>query len=164
MTIIAERAGVAVGSIYNYFENKEVLIFELYQHLENKIYPVILDGYSLEKPIEERFIHLGTTLLRFFTDNPLVFRYIEQFFNSPYGVASRRDKLVEKRDDRNVYRELFEDGVSQQVMKNLPLPMLFALSIGPLFAAARNHILNFVMLDDILIARTIEACWDSVRI
>jgi TetR/AcrR family transcriptional regulator, repressor of fatR-cypB operon len=163
MATIAERAGVGAGTIYRHFENKDVLINELYCDLEERIYPAILDGYALEKPIRERFLHLGAALLRYFIENPLDFRYLEQFHNSPYGVEFRRDKLLGKKEGCDVFRNLFEDGVTQQVMKDFPLVILFALSFGPLLAVARDHILGFITMDEQLIAGTIEACWDGIR-
>ncbi|MEI6702800.1 MAG: TetR/AcrR family transcriptional regulator [Deltaproteobacteria bacterium] len=163
MAIIAERAHVGAGTIYRYFENKDVMITELYQGVENRLYPVILEKYSVDKPIRERFIHLGTTLLRYFIENPIDFRYLEQFHNSPYGVAYRRDKILGKAEGRDVFMQLFEAGISQQVIKDLSLVILFALAFGPLLAVARDHILGFVGLDEILINRTIEACWDGIK-
>ena len=62
-----------------------------------------------------------------------------------------------------MYRELFEDGVSQQVIKDLPLSVLFALAFGPLLIVARDHILGFVLLDETTIARIVEACWDGLK-
>jgi TetR/AcrR family transcriptional regulator, repressor of fatR-cypB operon len=163
MAMIAERAGVGAGTIYRYFENKDVLITELYRELEERLYTVITEGYATEKPFRERFLHLGTALLRFFIRNPLDFRYLEQFHNSPYGTELRRDKIMGKKGGCDVFRELFEDGASQQVMKDLPLTILFALAFGPLLAVARDHILGFISLDDALISRTVEACWDGIR-
>jgi AcrR family transcriptional regulator len=163
MAIIANRAGVAAGTIYRYFENKDVLINELYREVEEKLYVVLLEGYATEIPFRERFLHLGTTLLRYFIENPLDFKYLEQFHNSPYGVEFRRDKFLGKKEGCDVFRELFEDGVSRQIVKDLPLVILFALAFGPLLAVARDHILRFVTLDDSLIDRTIEACWDGIR-
>ena len=163
MAIIAERAHVGAGTIYRYFANKDVMITELYQGVENRLYPVILKNYSVDKPIRERFIHLGTTLLRYFIENPIDFRYLEQFHNSPYGVAYRRDKILGKAEGRDVFMQLFEAGISQQVIKDLSLVILFALAFGPLLAVARDHILGFVGLDEILINRTIEACWDGIK-
>lgn len=43
MASIADRAGVGAGTIYRYFENKDVLITELYRELEERIYPVITE-------------------------------------------------------------------------------------------------------------------------
>lgn len=163
MAMIAERAGVGAGTIYRYFENKDVMINELYQDLEDRSYPVIQQGYIPEKSIRERFIHLCTSLLHYFIENPLDFRFLEQFFNSPYGVEHRRDKIMGKKGGCDVFHELFEDGISQQVMKDLPIVILFDLAFGPILAVARDHILGFIALDEVLITWTVEACWDGVR-
>ncbi len=163
MAMIADRAGVGAGTIYRYFENKDVLIAELHRELEEKMTAAVGKGYSKEMPIRVRFLHLGTSLLKYFIENPLEFRYLEQFHNSPYGVDYRRDKILGKQEGCNIFRDLFEDGVSQQVMKDLPLVILFALAFGPLLAVARDHILGFIALDEVLIVWTIEACWDGVR-
>lgn len=163
MAMIADTAGVGAGTIYRYFENKDVLIGSLYQDLEERMYPIILEGYASDRPIRERFLHLGTALLRYFIENPLDFRYLEQFHNSPYGADYRRDKILGAKDGCDVFRELFEEGIAQHVVKELPLPILFALAFGPLLAVARDHILGFVILDQVLITWTIEACWDGIR-
>lgn len=164
MAMIAEQAGVAAGTIYRYFENKDVLIIELYQGIEDKVQRSLMDGYTAEAPFRARFLHLGTALLRYFIEHPLDFRYVEQFHNSPYGVAVRRDKIMGNREGGcNAFKELFEQGLAQQVLKDFQLVILFDLAFGPLLAVARDHILGFVQLDESMIERTIEACWDAVR-
>jgi len=164
MAMIAEQAGVGAGTIYRYFENKDVLINELFREIESRLYPVLLDGYELQKTIDERFLHLGSAMLRYFIENPLDFKYLEQFFNSPFGVVYRRDKLMGKKGECDVFRELFEEGISGQVIKDIPLVILFALAFGPLLAVARDHILDFIQLDEHLIKLTVNACWDSVKL
>ncbi|PLX98377.1 MAG: TetR family transcriptional regulator [Desulfuromonas sp.] len=163
MAMIAERAGVGAGTIYRYFENKDVLIAELYRDLEGRITPFLLEGYDEQRPIHERFIHLGSALLHYFIRNPLDFRYLEQFHNSPYGVEFRREKLLGKQDNDDAYQKLFADAIAQQMAKDLPLAVLFALAFGPLISAARDHILGFIDLDGALITRIIEACWDAIK-
>lgn len=163
--MIADRAGVAAGTIYRYFENKDVLINELYLELESKINASTLIGYSTEMPFRERFIHLVDGLLRFFIENPREFKFLEQFHNSPYGVAFRRDRMLGQAETEGcgMYCDLFRQGVAQQVIKELPLPLLFDLSFGPIISAARNHVLGFIQLDDGLIRQIAEACWDSLK-
>lgn len=163
MALIAERAGVGAGTIYHYFENREILIRELYKEIEAEMIPFITEGYSDKVPFRARFLHLASRLLRYFIEYPLHFRYLEQFHNSPYGVAFRRDQLFGNERHCNVFRELFEQGMAQQVLKDFPLPMLFALVFGPLLIVVRDHILGFIKLDESLITRTVEACWDTVR-
>lgn len=164
MAMIAKQAGVGAGTIYRYFENKDVLIAELYRELEERFYPVVTAGYNPKAPIKDRFLHLGAGLLRYFIANPLDFRYLEQFHNSPYGAAHRRDKILGVKGGCDIYRELFEEGIAERAVKDhLPLPILFSLAFGPLLAIARDHILGFVVLDDTLLMQSVEACWDGVK-
>jgi len=163
VSAIAERASVGAGTIYRYFANKDILINELFQELHNKICTRLLEGYEVGTPFRERFLYLSTKLLQYFITNPQEFRYLEQYHNSPYGVAYRRDKFFGNGGERAPFRLLFEEGVSQQVMKDLPLVVLFALAFGPLLAVARDHILGFVVLEDPLLVQTMEACWDSIK-
>jgi hypothetical protein len=140
-----------------------VLITELYRELEGKIKGLILEGYSTERPIRERYLHLYSALLRYFIAFPLHFRYVEQYHNSPYGVACHRDKILGESDRQDVFRDLFEDGLAQQVVKDLPILILFSLAFGPLLTVVRDHILGFIDLNDTLIERITEACWDGVK-
>jgi len=78
-------------------------------------------------------------------------------------VVHRRDKISGEADDKDIYRKLFEEGLSRQVIKDLPLVMLFSLAFGPLISVARDHILGFVSLDDDLIVKIIAACWDGLK-
>jgi AcrR family transcriptional regulator len=163
MAMVAEKAEVGTGTIYHYFESKEALINELYQELEKKVIAMFWEGYPISKPIRERFIHLATVLLKYFIAHPLYFRYMEQYYNSPYGVSLRRDKILSKTEDRDIFKNLFEEGIAQQVIKDLPLVMLSALAFGPLVALVRDHTLGFIILDATLISQTVEACWDGIK-
>ena len=163
MAMVAERADVGAGTIYHYFESKEALIKELYRELEEKVTVTLWEGNPISMPIRERFIHLWTVLLKYFMAHPLCFRYMQQYHNSPYGVSLRREKMLTKADDRDIFKKLFEEGISQKVIKGLPLSMLSALAFGPLISMARDHILGFTRLDDHLIAKTVKACWDGIK-
>jgi len=163
-SLIAERAGVAAGTIYRYFENKDMLILELYRELETKINTALLDGYSLDNPFRERFHSSGYRPAEFFQFyTPKNFKYVEQFHNSPYGVVFRRDRFMGQSEDCGIYVELFKQGIKQQVLKNLPLAVLCDLAFGPIISVARNHILGFVQLDEKLTAQIAAACWDALK-
>jgi AcrR family transcriptional regulator len=163
MAEIAAKAGVAAGTIYRYFETKEVLITELHRELEGKIVAVLQGGYPAGRPIRERFLHLIRGLIRYLLDHPLHFRYMEQYFNSPYGVSLHRDRLLGKSGNHDILMDIFELGIEQQVLKELPKAALFSLAFGPLIALMRDHILGFIVLDDPLIVKITEACWDAIK-
>ena len=162
MAMIAERAGVGAGTIYRYFSNKDFLINDLYREIEEKLIRVLEQGYPADKSFRERFQHIGKRLLHHFMNNPHEFRYLEQFHNSPFGVAVRRDKILGKGNSHGIIHTFFAEGVTQHMIKDLPLAVLFALAFGPLISVARDHTLGFISLDDSLIARTVEACWQAI--
>lgn len=163
MSMIANKAGVGAGTIYIYFENKDVLINEIYREVEKKVATAVQEGYSVSQPIKERFIYLWTALLRYFIKNPLHFRYIEQYHNSPYGVSLRRDKVMGKTEGSNILEELFKKGVSQQAIKDIPIIMLFALAFAPLLSLARDHTLGLIKMKDAHIVKAAAACWEAIE-
>jgi AcrR family transcriptional regulator len=144
------------GTIYRYFESKDVLITELRRELEEKISATLREGYPVERPLRERFLYLIRELLRHFKANPLDFRYMEQYFNSPYGVSMHRDRVLGKSGKHDIVMEIFKEGISQQILKDLPVLVLFSLAFGPLLSLMRDHIFGFVTLDDPLIKQITE--------
>jgi len=163
MAEIAEKAGVAAGTIYRYFENKDVLITELHRELEDRIMAILQEGYPSGRSLRERFLYLNQRLLRYFIERPLHFRYMEQYFNSPFGITMHRDKLLGKSGNPDLLREIFEEGISRQILKDFPVVVLFSLAFGPMIILMRDHILGFITLDDSLIRRITEASWDAIK-
>ena len=166
MSEIAEKADVAAGTIYRYFENKDVLINELFQEIEDKMMEVLLGNYPLGKPVKEQFFYVFGELCRYLLTHPLHFRYMEQYFNSPYGISKRRDKLLGKNinhDGHDTLTGIFKEGISQQILKDLPIIVLSSLAIGPMLYVIRDHTLGFVELEESLIRQITEACWDAIK-
>ena len=162
MAMIAERAGVGAGTIYRYFESKDALIVEVFSELERTVVESLMQGYSVDRPLRDRFIHLSTWIIRYFVDHAIHFRFIEQYMNSPYGVTLRRERLLGKARDIDLFRHLLQEGIDRRALKDLPLTLQFALAFGPILSLLRDHILGFLELDDVLIQKAAEACWDGV--
>jgi TetR/AcrR family transcriptional regulator, repressor of fatR-cypB operon len=163
MAMIADRAKVTAKTIYCYFESKDELAIEVFNHLENKMNTLILDGYTTGRPIKERFVFLGSSLLRYFIENPRDFKYLEWHYNSPYCMAYRWAEVLGKKGGRDRCRELFEEGISEKVIKDYPLSFLLTLAFGHLLEIARDHVFGLIKLDDYLIALFVEACWECFR-
>jgi AcrR family transcriptional regulator len=164
MAMIADKAGVGAGTIYRYFEGKDALIIELYRELEAKLLTYLKEGYSAADPTRDRFLHVGAAVLRYFIASPLHFRYMEQYMNSPFGIALKRDRLLGQSDEGDLFfKSIFEEGMAQKVLKELPIFVHFALTFGPLIVLIRDHILGLISLDDARIMQITEASWDGVK-
>lgn len=159
-SMIADRAGVSVGTIYRYFKNKDELIHALYEHLEQRQRTVILKGYSERLPFRERYFHLCRNTYRYLMENPLEFSFVEQYNPSPYGVTSIRQKLDSYVEP---FHALFKQGVEEQIIKELPLMLLFDLTFGPMINAIMDNNSGLLTLDEPIIERAIGATWDAVK-
>lgn len=166
-SMIAIRAGVGTGTIYRYFADKDQLIKEVYKDVETRLNAVLMLHYPAGKSIRLRLDHYFTGMLGFFIAHPMEFKFIGQFFDSPYGVALRRDKIFSQSSDNGdgceTIRCLFESGIAEGVIKDLPIVILFALFIGSLISVTRDHILGFIEFDPVLLQKITDACWDAIK-
>ncbi|MGP8155091.1 MAG: TetR/AcrR family transcriptional regulator [Smithella sp.] len=163
MSMIAEKAGVGAGTIYIYFKSKDVLINEINRTLEKNLLMVIKKDYSSNKDIKKRFFHLGKTAITYFINNPVHFRFIEQYFNSPYGESLQRERIFGRNKEFDIFRKLIEQGIKEKAIKDLPVFMHFALSFGPIVVLVRDHVLGLIELKAARINQAIEALWDAMK-
>ena len=164
--MIAAEAGVGAGTLYRYFADKDALIVAVHREVETRLNEWLQKDYPLGQSIRRRLDHYFIGLLRFFIDHPLEFKFLGQFYDSPYGVELRRDKIFSKPvgdSGCETIRGLLEQGVAEGIIKDLPLVLLFALFIGALTSAVRDHTHGFIDLDDGLQRRLADAFWDAIR-
>jgi AcrR family transcriptional regulator len=60
---IAKRAGIAEGTLFTYFANKEELLNELYLELKIEVYKRLNDGFPHEASLERRAWHIWSSFL-----------------------------------------------------------------------------------------------------
>ncbi|MBI5439851.1 MAG: TetR/AcrR family transcriptional regulator [Deltaproteobacteria bacterium] len=162
MALLAEKAGVGAGTIYRYFADKDAVIAACYQDLEKRFHEVVMEEYPEGRPVRERFLHVASAVARHLVEAPRDLRFLQQFHDSPYGAQVRREKIFGN-GDKDLVRDLFEEARAQQIIKDLPLPLCFALAFAPLVNICRDHALGFLELDERLIGETVEACWDALK-
>jgi AcrR family transcriptional regulator len=162
MAMIAQKAGVASGTIYVYFKSKEELIDALYQQMDAAYQEELQSGYPAHKSIKERFIYIGVTSMNYFLSHPRRFRYLQQFHNSPYGAAQRREKMS-RFDTPDIIRGLFEEGIAKGVLKDLPPIVMLSMVFGSMVNVARDHVFELIRLDESQMKQVFEACWDCIK-
>jgi TetR/AcrR family transcriptional regulator, repressor of fatR-cypB operon len=162
MSMIAETAGVGTGTIYVHFENKEALISAVYREVAKEIVNAVQVSYPMSLSFRERFLYLSTVVLKHLVRNPILFLFVEQFLSSPYSIRVR-GRLLGKAEEFDFFQMFFQEGISGGVLKDLPVLMHFALAFGPAMSLCRDHIRGLVHLDDAMILKAAEACWDAIQ-
>jgi len=169
---IAKRAGVGVGSIYRYFADKDEMIHAIHARLEDRLHQALDEGLNKEVQGRELFIEMISLLVRHFVANPLEFKFLEQYYNSPYGIEKMREKFLEDPENPNPclnderdkpFFDLLTKGRGT-LTKDLPVPLLHALAFGPVIFLTRDILNGFVELNDGLLHGFAEGCWDAIKL
>lgn len=166
---IARQAGVGVGSIYRYFADKDELIHAIHAQLEERMHLALAAEITEDLANRDLFIQLVKVLVRHLAGNPLEFKFLEQYFNSPYGIEKMREKFLEDADaclcsdQEKPFFNLLSEGRGITI-KDLPVPMIHSLAFGPIIFLVRNILSGFVELNDDLLQEFAEGCWDAIKI
>ena len=165
---IAAKAGVGEGSIYRHFKDKEDLIHQVFRDVASQMSKAILLNHNPEAPIREQYLRLSFNTFNFLLENPKPQAFLEQYFNSPFGISHKRDMMVvnkDKTDSDEIHpvNALLQSAIDQQIVKKLPLPVLIALTFGPIMFLVRDVSSGLFNLDSRTIQKTVEACWDAVK-
>jgi AcrR family transcriptional regulator len=84
MPLIAKQSGVATGTLYIYFKNKDDLIHALYKEIKKHFGATIFIGFSPELPVEEGLRVIWENSLRYVVSNFPEQVFLQQFIASPY--------------------------------------------------------------------------------
>jgi len=91
---ISKDAGVATGTLFNYFPTKEDLINSLYFEVKGRLSRSIKEGIDAETTFQGRMKKLWSNFIRFGVNNPEEFLFIEQFSSSPYITKITREEVM----------------------------------------------------------------------
>lgn len=157
-TQIAKQAGVASGTLFFHFKSKEELIHELYREVRGRIEVELREPVGAASSLRERLLCSLEKLLLFLLNNPQEFKFIEQYYFSPF---SERELL--RIEEHNIIHHLLIQARDQQIVKDAPLLVLEALVFGPITALAKEHANRGVDIDEEICRLTIQACWDGIK-
>ncbi|MDO3383615.1 TetR/AcrR family transcriptional regulator [Gilvimarinus algae] len=172
MKQLAERAGVAAGTIYLYFRDKEDLIRQLYQDIISEVARRVFVDHDTSLPLYEQYRRMMLNLWTFHLECPEIMLSKVQFDSMPPDLLfGQRGKemavLLDQRDDvLDVFKpmmELYQRGRDSGELKPFSDEMLSALCIDPVCALAREHYLGLLHINEEQLSAVIDATWDAIR-
>ncbi|MBK7581350.1 MAG: TetR/AcrR family transcriptional regulator [Myxococcales bacterium] len=157
---IAKRAGVAAGTIYHYFDSKEVLVNTLFRTWKMAIAQRVFTKFPHEAGAREQFRVMWHEMIAFARENPSAFAFIELHNHASYlDDESRAVDGTLKGFARSVIQQAQTDGL----LKPLDATVLMELVFGAFVGMMRAHWEGRFELNDDVIAQAEQACWDTVR-
>jgi AcrR family transcriptional regulator len=159
--MIAEKAQVGAGTIYRYFENKEVLLNSLFRECVGQIIQALSDGFPESASVREQFHHIFHRLTRFGQENNEALTFIDSHMDPRLLDEKSQSKFVELLD---FLRRFLKRGQQQGIIVQLPPDALIPLFYGPivkLFLVIRDGDLKQT---DELFAGVEECCWNALKV
>jgi len=162
MADVAQRAGVAVGSIYRHFPSKESLGNAVYQLWKGRALSAIVAAVDPDAPSRTAFAQMWRAFARFAAEHPDAFAFLEYQQHEAYldsaGQATAHKVMA-------FVRDFIVRGQQAGELRSAPPDMLIALAYGALVGFTRDGRAGAPpsAADPALVTAAEEAVWAMLR-
>ena len=159
MSAIAKEAGTGMGTIYNYYATKEELINAIYLFIKEDEVKQIMRPFA-EESIKKQFDHFYGAMIRYLLDNPLHFRFMDQFHNSPIILETSREEGAKS---FSPILQLLLKGQEQGIVKGIGFEELLQFLNGGVMGFVRWIHTSGKQLTQTLIDNQLRIAWDAIK-
>ncbi|MBA3292538.1 MAG: TetR/AcrR family transcriptional regulator [Geodermatophilaceae bacterium] len=151
---LARRAGVAAGTIYVHYADKDSLILTVYAEVKRDLGMAAAAGWESGVPPEKRFLGAWHRVHAHLVERPERARFLLQLEASPYA------RVVHEIDDEVAGIWSAMTASLGDILVDLPADVLYNLALGPavsLAAGAAGSPVDVSTLDTVA-----RGCWRSI--
>ncbi len=158
MSAIAKAAGTGMGTIYNYFPNKELLINEIYINIKAEEKSVFPD-FDAEGSIKTQFEAYFSAIIDFFITHPSYFKFMEQLQASPIITAESR---TEGKKSVAPVHQLLEKGKEEGIIKPIEMDEMLMFIGGAILSYLRWYFSQSDAVESSL-QNQLQMVWDAIK-
>jgi AcrR family transcriptional regulator len=131
---IAKEAGVSPATVYIYFENKEVMLQDIYREYSEEIFDYLLNRVRQEMEGRQLIEILIRSYYNYIQENEEIFHFVDQFSNCPSlaGGCSGIEGICK-------ITNLIGEMKRRHIIKDYSDDNLFAVIFYPVKSIAVNH-------------------------
>lgn len=156
---IADKAGIAAGTIYHYFDSKEALVNALYRTWKSAVSQRVFTAFPQAAPVREQFRVMWHEMVAFAIGEPDAFAFIELHNHASYLDA---ESLAIDRTIKDFTAAVITRAQRDGLVKPLDARVLMELVFGAFVGMMRAHWEGRIALGDDVIAAAEQACWDAI--
>ena len=160
MAAIAREAGLATGTLYVYFKSKEELMVALYEQAKTSTTASLMHGDDPGAPFRSRFQRMWMNWLDHRLTHYAQVVFIEQYYNSPWFSDVSRSLSARLSQG---WMAVFEAAKSQQIVKDVPTPMLIGSFAGSVRETANLLRAGTLADSNATRATAFGLCWDGIK-
>ncbi|MCR8849852.1 TetR family transcriptional regulator [Rossellomorea sp. SC111] len=159
--MIASSAGVGAGTIYRYFENKEVLGNTIFQEYVKIFTETVENAFPYEQSIRDQFHHIFQSMIQFTKEQSQALYFIRTH-SSAHFLNEESHTCFEEL--LNLFKCFFDSGKEKKVIKNLPSTALIAILYGAFLELQRLVRIGELEPDTSMLSDVEDSMWDAVRL
>ena len=160
MKLLADHAGIAAGTIYRYFENKDDMINQLHLHIKQEIVATIFTGVDDSLSEKEKYSLFWRNAYHSALKNPNRVITISMLCLRPNAEGNEIFTA-----DENLFAPLinfYAKGIREQRFYDFPITVLIALSFESAINMAKKVMSKSIKLDEALIEQIIDVSWNAI--
>ncbi len=163
MNNLAKEAGIAIGTIYIYFKDKEELINALYVFLLNQEASQTLPIVEASLPLQEKLAKICFQYLKHSLAYPAHAIFYEQYIRSPYYTNNPSIQALEDALFHPFFQEI-QQGQQQGLIKTLDIELLISMVCGSLEALAKHFTQQPDILSEEYWKQLFPVIWDGIKL
>jgi len=158
---IAREAGVSNGTLFHYYKTKDELVVVLYIYIKTKLTGCIDSARIEGETIKATFKRMFISSMYWALENPIEFRYSQQFHSSPYLSMVSHEEILKQ---TKYLMDFMQEAIDARVLKPLPIDLLFTLISNHIYGI--NEYLIATKMDEAkqkeLIEQSFDLIWDMI--
>ncbi len=160
MSVVAKTAGVATGTLYTYFKDKNDLINALFRDLKRSKMKVVFEGYDPEAPFYDGFKVLWMNYLQAGLDEPARNLFIDQYKNSKH---LDEESLTMSENYYVPFYTYLDQAKKQGFIRNIPSHLIAAQLLGGAKEIAKLYFDKPEEISKKEIDHCFEMAWNSIK-
>lgn len=155
---IASEAGVATGTLFHHFKNKEELVNALYLDVKAGIAEAMGSGIEEIEDDKGKIHHAWTNFIAWSMNNSELFKFNMRFCESPVITKNTKQQLAE--ETFRFLSEILRESLQNQNLRKLPIDFLASLGTSLLSRTAQYFIEHPDMISEpAVVDEAFEAFW-----
>lgn len=157
---IADRARVAAGTIYRYFDGKEALVNALFKRYKAALGACLMGDFPFDGTPREQFHHFFVRAMTFAKKEKLAFQFLEAHHHAPYLDSESR--AIEERTLEPA-KLFFEQADRLKITRKVKPEALGAMVWGAIVGLVKSGWEGRLEIDAKVEQGIEDALWDALR-
>ena len=121
---ISKEAGVATGTLFNYFPTKEDLINSLYFEVKGQLSQSMCKEIEIQNSFQDKLRKIWSNLIKWGINNQEEFLFVGQFCTSPYITKFTQEEVMK---EYIFLQDLVNEGIKRGVIRDYSSELIIAM-------------------------------------